>query len=532
MKIKKILSAIIFVVFFGGLIFVGFNNFDTLVKSCSDIFSKSKSLSELQKNMPKAEENLKSSFSLKNEVADIYGLTHLAFANYIIENYRFFKGENGQMKAFRGKFNGQVNIDSVLELNEVCKGKNIPLVYVKYPDRSIIDKTESDFSGCSYYMEEVDRIYNTVSNEGVDIIDLNCETFLSKDELDYFYLNTDGHPKPYSQFLTAKYVCEQLNSKYGIEFPLFDQTFNESNYSVSTYPFIGNYSRTCGRYFSGVENFDIYHPKYETNMELIVYDNNQTRKGTYDNVCLNGYEQKEDLSEYTYFVTNYLQYPNACHEICNNNIKNGPKLLVISDSMMLEPVSFMALTSAKITIIDPRQGNNKFLVSNALLCDDYDAVIVGGNCVPFFSAYFRSCTSLPDVEERTMTTHIANKGICVEYCNNLRQRKLDRLYFDPSAKICTISGWAVDADMGDALGNVYLLIGNKVIACEYGPDNKAQSNYYKNKNYDKTGFKVTFSSSLLYDENGELYDSISVVVVSKDGTYKYTPVILPIIPQI
>ncbi len=529
MKYNIVLSIIVVVIFFVGLFFLGFKNLDTLKDSSAKLLAESKSLADFQEKTPEVEEALKTSFYYKHEAADVYGATLNAFGNGIVGNYQFYKGPDGSTRAFAHGFDGSANINSVLELNEVCKSIGVPLVFVKYPYRTN-DEAESEFSGFSEFRKEVDRIYNTAAAAGVDILDFQDGGYFSSGELESFYLKTDGHPNPQVEFLAAKYICEYLNSDYGIKFPLFNQTFDKSNYTINSYPFMGNYSRNSGHFFSSMDTFDIMHPKFETDMELVINDNNRQRKGTYEEVCMNGYEQKEDLNEYTYFITNFLQYSKACYDIFNNNVED-PKILFIADSMLLSSMSYIALTTDNITIIDPRQGTNKYLVANALAYDDYDAVIVGGNSSNFFRAEFHSRVSMPDIEERIVTGKIGHYGILTEYCNSQKQSSRTQITFDPNVKIFHLTGWAVDPDKEDALGSMYVLVGDKVLMCDYGTNSSAPSDYYKNKKYQKSGFKVSFSTSLLYDDNDKLYDSISIVCVSKDRKYKYKPVVFPLIPQ-
>ena len=57
--------------------------------------------------------------------------------------------------------------------------------------------------------------------------------------------------------------------------------------------------------------------------------------GNFDQVLLNGYEQGGGYDEYTYWVTDFGQFPNECYTIKNNRAQDAADVLVICDSIFM-----------------------------------------------------------------------------------------------------------------------------------------------------------------------------------------------------
>ena len=91
--------------------------------------------------------------------------------------------------------------------------------------------------------------------------------------------------------------------------------------------------------------------------------------------------------------------------------------------------------------------------------------------------------------------------------------------------ICKMSGWAVDFTNNLAFSDIYVKVGENIIKGSYGFSRNDVANHFGNENYTYVGFEVNFSSSLIYDTNGELVDEISFVLVGHDGTFMYEPIV-------
>ena len=185
----------------------------------------------------------------------------------------------------------------------------------------------------------------------------------------------------------------------------------------------------------------------------------------------------------------------------------------------------MSLASENLTVIDPRVDNGSGL-NNALLLD-YDAVIVYGCSSHFFNSgdIFNNAeetiSSLPQKEQQNTVSY---HGMFLDKYNNVKPAQKGEIEIDRNAEAVSLVGWAVDSEAESTLGGVYIKAGDNIIACKYGDKRQGVVDAYKKSGYLRSGFTANFSASLLYDENGELLDSISFILVGHDGTDVYEPV--------
>lgn len=98
-------------------------------------------------------------------------------------------------------------------------------------------------------------------------------------------------------------------------------------------------------------------------------------------------------------------------------------------------------------------------------------------------------------------------------------------YFKSDDTTFKMSGWAVDFVNQSVMGDVYLQIEENVIKGVYGIKRNDVAEYFSNDAYLHSGFTFEFDRSLLFDDNGELEDEISFVLVGKDGTFMYEPIV-------
>lgn len=519
MKFNKAMSVITGLSFCLLIFFLGYKSFPTLSSELKTIFSSEDKEADIQSQLNNIETTLKSKFSYKHEAADIYGLGLNILNKNIVGNFEFYKSENDVTSRFESVRNVNAFANSMNELSVFFEKTDTPLIFMRSPEH-ILTEEEAEFGFYNEYTASIDGIISDFS-EHIDVLDFN--QVLSEEELKNFYFRTDVHPTTQSGFLTANVLCEYLNNNYNLEFKNMDVVFNKENYNINSYDFLGNTSRNSGRYFSGIDTFEILHPKFETSLEMYVFDTDEKRSGSYDEVCLNSYEDRDNITEYTYWVTNYLQYPNF-HYTIKNNLSDGPKLLVIADSMYLVNMSFLALTSSEITIIDTRQADDPYQLANVISGDEYDAVIVGGVSAAFYSKTFKSTVNIPDIETKTPVKIERYHNMHIDKCNEIKPKEPGEIIIEKNAKKNRIVGWAIDPDNKTTFSDLYLKIGGNTFKCNYGYERPSIAKHFKSDTYNKSGFVIELDASYFYDENGNLYPTLQFIQISSDGTYMYEPV--------
>lgn len=513
MKYSKIMSIITTAAFSAVILYLSVSNYDVICQSIQNAFTDKNSAAEIQSGLSNVESELKGNFTQKSYATDIYGLGLSAMNKSTVGNYEFYKSEEGNVFLFSSKTDTSRFRSSMLELSNVASGKGIPLVYAQLPYLNLT-QAEIDYSGYNYYIESAEEIMDSLP-DSVDVLDFN--RIYTEDIKRDFYFRTDTHPTTTSEIRTAKEICSFLSEKYGIEFPSHEQVFDMNNYTCSTYPFLGNSIRNCGRYYTEIDQFDILHPTFETSMDLYVYDNNFSKSGTFSEVCLNGYEDREDITEYTYWIRNYMQFPNSHYEI-NNYLSDGPRLMYITDSNFMTNMAYTSLAASHITIIDPRTLTDIYLINDLLNKEDYDAIIVGGMSPAFISSSFRSDVSLPETIAPFQQQSHGGMFLCVNKEMPATQRVIPYSMFG-SGDTVTLNGWAADFLAGQPLSAMYLKAGDKLLKCSYGSPAPGIAKTFNNENLTNTLFSITVPKEIFED-----LDYFEFILVGYGGSYRFTNV--------
>ena len=132
------------------------------------------------------------------------------------------------------------------------------------------------------------------------------------------YLKTDIHLTTGSEFWILQNIINELESRFSLYFDNKNFILDKGNYNIVNKSMLGNLGRASGRFFTGLDNFELYYPNFTTDMVLNNYSNGLVKTGEFHNTVMNGY----DSNDYnTYWVTNYLQWPSPYYNITNNNVK-------------------------------------------------------------------------------------------------------------------------------------------------------------------------------------------------------------------
>lgn len=519
MKYKKIFQ-IIFVVAFSFII---------LFFSCSNIKIVSNLLKDYTLNMDNLQEKLqefevevKSKFKYRNELIDLYGVSLLAFQKNMVGNFEFVKDNQGIMQRFEGTANTDKFQKSLLELKRRAGQLDTPFVYINLPNKADGFKLseEENFSG-----QTNEELLRFLYENNFDILDVQKIMEESPDALsrEEVFFKTDVHLSTQAEFWMSNLLVEHLQQAYDISFQKADMVFDESQYDITLYDFIGNTARSSGRYFSGIDKFGLYIPKFETDLDLIDKNHEVTRSGAFDQVVMNGYEKKNH-TEYTYWITNYGHYPEPYYQYKNNLNEGGPKLLIIADSLYMRATSFLSLACSNVTVVDIRYMGDINYVEQALNESDYDAIIMCASSKAFLQQEFVVETQLPDLPEHSSQTSdewIGSFGNCIEKLNDNTVKNTSVLTADSDVEQITLQGWSIDFQNEQPLSGLYLKVGNYVLECSYGIKRPSIAEYFKNQNYENVGFQVSFPSGYLA-ENGST--TLQFIQISADGTYRYQPI--------
>ena len=462
-------------------------------------------ISELSQTNMQIENEIKSNFPGLKYFQNIRGLLYRAAGKTISENFGYIKDDGGVVRII-SPIQDMRLLKSITALSDVLKETETPLVFVNLPDAS--EDVAGDFSIDG---ERHTDVIEQLRENGIDILNVDTDSLnLQANNVNF---HTDFHYTTEAEFKIADRVSKYLEREYGIPFVNRDEVFSLDNYTVSKYDFVGNTVRHLGEYYTSKDVFEIYHPKFETAMELVIGKDNGYRIGDFSQVVLNGYETLLDHNQYTYWVTNFGQFPQELYSITNDRSLSAAKILVICDSIFMRGFSYLSLCSGQVTIFDPRVDDNTSTIQVLLDEQNYDAVLVVGSCNGFFESNIRT---------DKLITADSPLTLFVDTCNDKNQTKSQTVQIIPGAASYQLYGWAGDTVHGEALSALYVKAGDQIFRCDYGIDRQSVVDYFQNENLRYTGFSVTLPESVFVDGTVE---QLQFIGVSKDGScrYKNTP---------
>lgn len=232
-------------------------------------------------------------------------------------------------------------VDAVVNLKRYLDVKEIPFIYVITPYTSSKYDPEVPVGIEDYGNDNLDRFAMMLENKDVNLMDLR-ETMYADgiNQYDMMY-KTDHHWTTKCGFYAYTKINEQLMDLLDCE--VDPEVMDFSNYTVTTYDkwHLGSNGQRTGKYFAGIDDFDLIIPNFETS--LVRYDEDEDLKeGEYAALIIDvaALQNRNPASRYTY--DRVLEY--AMSAYTNNNAVNDKKILVISDSYGLAVNPFLILS--------------------------------------------------------------------------------------------------------------------------------------------------------------------------------------------
>lgn len=245
-------------------------------------------------------------------------------------------------------------VENITEFHRYLQKKNIPFLYVQLPNKLSTQDVELPDGVKDSLNSEATQLVSQLQSGGVAILDYR-EVMRSRNiqSFDAFY-KTDNHWKTKTAFDAVPCICQELNRLYGI--PFVEEQFDINNYHCTIYPqiFMGERGQIPGLLYSGLDDYELILPRYETDYSWICKNFNMYKRGSAEEALLfhphldwNFY----DLHQYGVYAGgdyNHLQ-------IINHKKKKTGKLLCIHDSFTKPMAMFLAPHFSELHFVDLRK---------------------------------------------------------------------------------------------------------------------------------------------------------------------------------
>lgn len=212
----------------------------------------------------------------------------------------------------------------------------------------------------------------------------------------------------------------------------------------------------------------------------------------------------------------------------NDSKKDAPVLLMLTDSQFMTKrklPNLLAESFSQTVLLRLREVNAEMdsLVDPDIVLFSCSERMISRGLISAIPGGIEA--ELPQLPLAEMKKPVGNSGVCVDKYNGESRINDDPIVLDRTADIQTLSGWAIDTDEKTAVSAMYVKVGDRVFTCKYGNERPGVVTRYGSDGYLASGFTVTLDSSLFFDGDGKLYDSIEFYTVSGDESRLYGPAV-------
>lgn len=247
-------------------------------------------------------------------------------------------------------------------LKEGLKDKNTKLIYMMPPDKYIRGYSQFPYGiPYSYANETADIFLNLLNQNNVDTIDLRKNLDKSSISKDQLFFKTDHHWTIQTAFWEFGQLANILKTKYGQNIDKDGFYTNKNNYNFITYKnsYVGSLGRKTGITYSGVDDFTLIYPKFETNYSYYSKTGNQETRldGRFEEALLTVDPFRTNKGTYALEADKYSSYlfgNQGIVHVVNKDNPNGPKVLFVKDSVTVPLAAFLSTVCSDVYLVDPR----------------------------------------------------------------------------------------------------------------------------------------------------------------------------------
>lgn len=265
--------------------------------------------------------------------------------------------------------------DYLIKLKATCDASNSELLYVHKASKDTTDETLlPDFYPYAHSLN-FNKIKPKLENNGINILDL--QTVIKEQNLNKYslFFKTDHHWTPKTGIWVSQNIVNKLNQT--LNWNLDTDVFNIENFNIKTYEqcFLGSQGKRIGALYSGLDDFDVITPKFETDYVVEMRDTSTKVSGDFaktmlfeDAITPDNILNKDNTAYATYLGGNH-----DFIRMTNNKVKNGKKAVLILDSFGCVVAPYLSLPFEQLDCIDIR--GNSLSVEDYIKENSPDAVI-------------------------------------------------------------------------------------------------------------------------------------------------------------
>lgn len=303
---------------------------------------------------------------------NLYGAVQKVLGKKAIENFTLYKTDYGKIVEPRSELGEDriaADVANIEQITDFCAEREIPVYYVT----SILPITEDTelLPGVQdYSAENASALYDKLCEAEIPLIDLrNKECIQAIASEDLFY-RTDHHWTVETCFAAYQEIIWQLEKDMNWQLDAENIYTNRDCYEVMTLKnmFLGSYGVKVGEYYAGMDDFVVYIPTFDTDLQFEAYDQEHQLTLEKSGSFLEALMDNAILEDENYY-NKYNAFSNGGYvenRVVNHLAENDKKVLLISHSYGRPLTQYLSMCFREIRNLDPQEGRYE---------DDYLAYI-------------------------------------------------------------------------------------------------------------------------------------------------------------
>ena len=390
MKNKKVFIAVVFLAisFVIGILSVTVNFiplFGGIYKAAiaSDTGSRNSISTKIEKAIKSSNSMLSKNIVGLEYFIEVYGGTQrLINKKFILDDDigYILKDEEGNLHFPVYNYDTKINANKVVEIKKYFDEINIPFSFVLVMPKDDDNRTEFK-KGMEIYINSTKNSNNFMSvlqDNQINYLDLRKSAVDTKLNIVDSFFKTDHHWKTETAFWAFNELVNYINVTYGINLDENNFYTDLTNYKINVLKnsFLGSLGKRMGKLYSGVDDYTIITPNFDTKLKLYSgFNKTFVAEGSFEDVIIDKKLSDPKATIKTNRYATYFGKDDDFTTIINENATSDFKVLIIKDSFALPAAAFLSLTCNELSIVDFRAVNNQS-VKEFINNNEFDLILM------------------------------------------------------------------------------------------------------------------------------------------------------------
>lgn len=370
---KKINVKSLFAILF--IVFLFFNLFVYIKQSVPIWTSVRDSVIQVQKDdgniwkvmrqvITSSESNFQKKVWKREKFVGLNGLFLRVIGKDVVEDvdptYDIYKMDNGQLTFTYPAMDVDYAVESMEQLQQYCKSKNVKLLYFQIPYKVNKYKNELPDGYLDGTNLSADSFLEQIEQKGIDYVDYRDIIHGQGIEYSDLFFDGDHHWTEETAFEAYKYLMNYFQETY--DYPIHEEYLELAKYNVQTYPdsFLGSQTaRVKELYADTIDDFTVIKPAFDTSYIHEIYnaqgqlESKKTKEGTFEKAVMSRERLKNMESAARNRDSVYLGHNPQVDVLTNKQEKEG-NILILEDSFGRPFSAFTSLHFHKTHVMDLR----------------------------------------------------------------------------------------------------------------------------------------------------------------------------------